>query len=205
MLLRWVSMCVWAAVAASVVFWGLRLFTKPTAVPAQTQVADLGGAARGDLSRVLGVDPPPPQSAAAPVPAADARFSLVGVVSPRGGAGTAGVALIAVDGKAPKAYRLGAVVEGQNVLQSISARGASLGPKGGPALVALNIPPPAAAATGQLPSAAAPPAPAVPPPRPYPGQGTAPMPAPVAQPLPLAGADQPSQGQAAPDGRGQLK
>jgi general secretion pathway protein C len=161
MLLRWVSMCVWALVAASAVFWGLRLFTKATPVPAQTQVAD-AGSAHGDLSRVLGVEAPPPVAAAQPEPTADARFTLVGVVSPRGpAAGNGGVALIAVDGKAPKAYKLGAVVEGQNVLQAVSARGVSLGPRGGPALVALNIPPPQPAATGQLPPAGPPTATAV--------------------------------------------
>jgi general secretion pathway protein C len=152
MLLRWVSMCLWAGVAASAVAWGLRLFTTATPVPAQAQVADLAGAARGDLSRVLGVDAAPPQAAAPAEPGADARFSLVGVVSPRGpSAGQGGVALISVDGKPPKAFKPGAVVDGQNVLQSLHARGASLGPRGGPALVALNIPPPQAPATGQLP------------------------------------------------------
>ncbi len=152
MFLRWVSMCVWALVAASAVFWGLRLFTQASPVPPQTQVADLSGAARGDLGRVLGVDPTPAQAAAQPEPTADARFNLVGVVSPRGPANTlGGVALISVDGKAPKAYKLGAVVDGQNVLQAVSARGVSLGPRDGPALVALNIPPPQAPATGQLP------------------------------------------------------
>jgi general secretion pathway protein C len=152
MLLRWVSMCVWALVAASAVFWGLRLFTKASPVPPQTQVADLSGAARGDLGRVLGVDAAPALAAAQPEPAADARFNLVGVVSPRGPASTVGgVALISVDGKAPKAYKLGAVVDGQNVLQAVNARGVSLGPRGGPALVALNIPPPQPPATGQLP------------------------------------------------------
>lgn len=155
MLLRWVSMCVWALVAASAVFWGLRLFTKALPVPPQTQVAD-AGTARGDLGRVLGVDAAPPIAAAAPEPTADARFTLVGVVSPRGTApGHGGVALISVDGKPPKAYKLGAVVEGQNVLQAVSARGVSLGPRGGPASVALNIPPPQPPATGQLPAAGA--------------------------------------------------
>ncbi len=152
MLLRWVSMCMWAGVAASAVFWGLRLFTTPTPVPPQAQVADLAAAARGDLGRVLGVDAPPPQAAAQAEPTADARFNLLGVVSPRGaGTGAGGVALISVDGKAPKAYKLGAVVDGTHVLQAVSARGASLGPRGGPALVALNIPPPPPPATGQLP------------------------------------------------------
>lgn len=152
MLLRWVSMCVWAGVAASAVFWGMRLFTKPLPVPPQTQVADSAGTARGDLSRVLGVEAPAAVAAAAPEPTADARFSLVGVVSPRGSVGGGGVALISVDGKPPKAFKQGAVVDGQNVLQTVSLRGAALGPRGGPTVVALNIPPPQPPAQGQLPA-----------------------------------------------------
>jgi general secretion pathway protein C len=65
----------------------------------------------------------------------------VGVLSPR--ASTArreGVALIALDGKPAKAYKVGAVVEGDKVLQSVGARNATLGPKGGPAVVALSLP-----------------------------------------------------------------
>jgi general secretion pathway protein C len=154
MLLRWVSMLVWALVAASAVFWGLRLFTRASPVPPQTQVAELSGTARGEIGRVLGVDAAPQEAAAQPESTADARFNLVGVVSPLGpAAGGGGVALISVDGKPPKAYKLGAVVDGQNVLQAVNARGASLGLLGGPALVALNIPPPQAPATGQLPPA----------------------------------------------------
>jgi len=161
MLLRWVSMCVWALVAASAVFWGLRLFTQTSPLPAQTQVADTAGAARGELSRVLGAEAPAAVAATPPEPAADARFNLVGVLSLRGApAGQGGVALISVDGKPPKAYRPGAVVDGQNVLQAVSARGASLGPRGGPGVVALNIPPPQVAATGQFPMAGQPPVPA---------------------------------------------
>ena len=88
-----------------------------------------GRAARGDLTRLLGVDPAPVVAAAAPEPAADARFKLVGVVSPRSPqAAREGLALIAVDGKPPRAYRVGAVVDGPNVLQAVNARGATLGP-----------------------------------------------------------------------------
>ncbi len=146
---------VWAAVAASGLFWGLKLGARPQAAPAQTQLAGLEAPMRGDLSRLLGNDPAPVVMAAAPAPAPDARFSLRGVVSPRGTAGPAsgGVALIAVDGKPARAYRVGAVVDGQHVLQTVSARGATLGPRGGAPAIALNIPPPPAAATGSLPSA----------------------------------------------------
>ena len=154
MLARWVTFLVWAAVAASAVAWGLKIFVQPLAAPPQTLVAETGRAARGDLTRLLGVDPPPPVAVKAPVPAADARFKLVGVVSPRSPqAAREGLALIAVDGKPPRAYRVGALVEDPHVLQAVNPRGATLGPVDGPALVALKLPPPSAAATGVLPPA----------------------------------------------------
>ena len=152
MLARWWSFAVWALVAGSALFWGLRLFVKAPQAPVQTSVAELGAGARGDLTRVFGPDPAPVVQAAEPQPAADARFQLIGVVSPRGGGtDSQGLALIAVDGKPAKAYRVGSVVDGQTVLQSVRARGAALGPRGGVAQVALDIAPPAAAATGALP------------------------------------------------------
>jgi len=154
MLARWVTFLVWAAVAASAVAWGLKVFVQPLAAPPQALVAETGRAAHGDLTRLLGVDPPAPVAAKAPVPAADARFKLVGVVSPRSPqAAREGLALIAVDGKPPRAYRVGAVVEDPHVLQAVNPRGATLGPVDGPALVALKLPPPAAPATGVLPPA----------------------------------------------------
>ena len=154
MWVRTVTLLVWAAVAASALFWGLKLLVKAPAAPSQAQVAQTSAAVRGDLSRLLGVDAPAPVAAAAPEAAPDARFNLLGVVSPRQSqaAGEA-VALIAVDGKPARAYRIGAVVDGSHVLQSVSARGANLGPRGGASVIALNIAPPAAAATGQLPPA----------------------------------------------------
>ena len=149
---RWWTFLVWALVAASAVAWGLKVFVQPPAAPAHTQVAQTGPTARGDLTRLLGNDPPPPPvAAAAPEPAADARFKLVGVVSPRSPqAAREGVALIAVDGKPPRAYRVDAVVAEPHVLQGVEPRGATLGPRGGAALIALKLPPPAPAATGVL-------------------------------------------------------
>ncbi len=164
---------VWALVAGAAVAWGLRIAVRPAPVPAGTPVADTAPALQADLTRLLGTDPPPPapvQAEAAPPP--DTRFTLIGVVAPRlpGPAGTAsrsrdGVALIAIDGQPPKAYRVGARVDGETVLQSVNARGAELGPRGGPARVALSLAPPPAAATGTLPTVggvAPPPAPVPP-------------------------------------------
>ena len=159
MLARWWSFAVWALVAGSALFWGLRLFVTAPPAPSQTTVAELGAGARGDLSRVFGPDPVVVVQAAEPEPVADARFQLIGVVSPRGGGNSSqGLALIAVDVKPAKAYRVGSVVDGQTVLQSVQARGAALGPRGGAVQVALAIAPPAAAATGSF-TDAAPPAP----------------------------------------------
>jgi general secretion pathway protein C len=151
---RWWTLVVWALAAACALYWGLLLATRSPAVPPQAQVAAPGAGLRGDLGRLLGVDAPVPVATAAPAPAADARFELVGVVSPRSPqAGREGVALIAVDGKPAKAYRVGAAVDGDQVLKSVSARGATLGPRGGTAAITLDIAPPAPAATGTLPKA----------------------------------------------------
>lgn len=167
MLARWWTFGVWALVAGSAVFWGLRIFVAAPAAPAGTQVAQPGGDLRGDLTRLFGTDAPPPEplKAAASIEAApDPRFTLVGVVSPRDPrAAREGVALIATDGNPARAYRVGMVVDGSTVLQRVSARGAQLGPRGGPATVALELPPLPAAATGTLPPAGAPGLPGMPP------------------------------------------
>jgi general secretion pathway protein C len=149
---RWWTFVTWALVAASAVFWGLKLFVKPAPLASSTTVAVNGPPARGDLTRLLGVDAPPPVAATAAEPPPDARFQLVGVLAaqPRAAA-REGVALIAVDGKPAKAYRVGAAVEGQMVLKSVAARGASLGPRDGAAQVNLSLAPLPPPATGMLP------------------------------------------------------
>ena len=144
----------WALAAGSGLYWGLQVFVQPPLAPAHTQTAAASPALNGDLTRLLGNDPPPPppDTAEAEAPT-DSRFLLIGVVSPPSRqAAREGVALIAVDGKPAKAFRIGAVVEGNNVLQTVAARGVTLGPRDGPALVALNLQPPLAAATSTLPN-----------------------------------------------------
>jgi general secretion pathway protein C len=155
MLARWTTLVVWALAAACALFWGLKLAARPAPVPAQAQVASAGPGVRGDLTRLLGADPLALQAVVAE-PAADARFSLLGVVTPRSPrAAREGVALIAVDGKPARAYRVGAAVGDGHVLSAVSARGATLGPQGGGADVTLSVPPPPTAATGTLPVAGA--------------------------------------------------
>lgn len=153
MVARWWTFGVWALVAGSAFFWGLRVFVQAPAAPRDTLVAQPGGDLRGDLTRLFGTPPPPPPVEAAPVAEPDPRFTLVGVVSPRSAAAAReGVALIAIDGNPARAYRVGMVVDGNTVLQAVQARGAQLGPRGGPSLVALELPALPPPATGSLPS-----------------------------------------------------
>lgn len=141
---RLAAFVIWAALAASAVFWALRLLPRPAAPPAHAVLVPSSAALAGDLSRVLGADPDAdsePGDDEQPAPAADSRFRLIGVVAPRSSAPrAAGVALIAFDDKPPKAYRVGATVDGDLVLQSVHARGAVLGPRGQPPQVALELP-----------------------------------------------------------------
>jgi general secretion pathway protein C len=146
---KWWAFGLWAAVAAVLGFWALKLGVRSLPVPAQAQVV-VATPPQGDLSRLLGADAVAPVAEAAP---ASARFQLVGVVAPQT-PGDAGVAVIAIDGRVPKTYRVGAVVEGDTVLQSVAQRGAQLGPRGGAATVALSVAALPPAATGQLPALA---------------------------------------------------
>ena len=156
MVSRFAAFVIWAAVALSIVFWALRLGATPIAAPAHATVVSMAGGFNGDLSRVFGVDAPPPtgMAMAAPQVQADARFRLIGVVAPRAAAASGeGLALIATDGKPAKAYRVGKAVDGELVLQSVHSRGASLGPAGQPAQVALELPVLPAPTTGIPPGA----------------------------------------------------
>jgi general secretion pathway protein C len=153
MSIRWWTSGVWAAVAASALYWGFKLVIPAPAYPRQAQVADSGRRAdEGDLSRLLGAQMPP-TSAQVEAPAIEARFHLFGVISPRAAqAASDGFALIAIDGDPPKVFRVGAIVEGQNVLQAVDARGIKLGPRDGATLVALDLSPVPAATDAQRPA-----------------------------------------------------
>ena len=154
MLSRLSAFVIWALVAGTVVFWGLRLAVRAPAAPAYAVAVGDPGAVRADLSRVLG-NTPTVTAAAAPPPEASSRFKLIGIMAPKGATApeqhNPGVALIAVDGKPPRAFGVGARLDGDLVLQSVSMRTASIGPAQGAPYVQLELPPLPAAATGTLP------------------------------------------------------
>jgi general secretion pathway protein C len=155
MFARLSAFVIWALVAATAVFWGLKLLVRPSAAPPYAMAVGDATTVRGDLTRLLGTGPI--ETAAAPVNAeASSRFQLLGVVAPKyaAAANSTGVALMAVDGKMPKAYSVGAAIEGNLVLQSVGLRTASIGALSGPASIKLELPALTAAATGNLPPAA---------------------------------------------------
>jgi len=169
MLARFAAFFVWALVAATAVFWGLRLTVRSPSAPTYTVAVADSGALRGDLGRLLGATPV--ASATAPVAAAPqlaSRFKLLGLMAGREPTAP-GLALLAIDSKPARPYAVGSTIEEGLVLQSVSLRSAAIGPAEGSPALTLEIPPLPAPATGKLPSpsAAAPVvAPAAPPPRP---------------------------------------
>jgi general secretion pathway protein C len=129
------SLLVWGVVAFSAVTWGLRWSatgTSPSNATAAAQAlpeVDVSAAARS-----LGAAPV--QAAAAPTLAS--RFQLQGVMA---GGPDAGAALIAVDGKPAKPYRVGVVVADGLVLQSAQGRRVTLGAAmDGPQTLMLELP-----------------------------------------------------------------
>lgn len=135
MVLPAASLLVWGAVAFSAVTWGLRwsatgesVSTVSAAAQALPEV-DVSAAARS-----LGAAP----AQAVATPSLASRFELQGVMA---GGPNAGAALIAVDGKPAKPYRVGAVVADGLVLQSAQGRRISLGAAlDGPQVLVLELP-----------------------------------------------------------------
>lgn len=109
----------WGLVAASAVYWGMKLGSSPAGAPAEAAVRSVPPSDPAAVARLLGATT---AAAAAPVNPSS-RFQLLGVVAERDGGGAA---LLAVDGKPPKPYRAGAQVDENLVLQSVEARRVTL-------------------------------------------------------------------------------
>jgi general secretion pathway protein C len=90
------------------------------------------------VTRALGGGPAP-APAVAPLASLSSRFVMVGVVADQR---AAGAALIAIDGRPAKPFRVGDVVEDGLILQSVRGRTAALGTAmGAAAAVSLELPP----------------------------------------------------------------
>lgn len=121
---RWVTLLLWALASASVVVWGLRLSTPASSMAAPAAPQALPAPDAQAIARLLGAV----GETKAAAPATASRFALIGVLAGKNGA--SGAALIAVDGAAPRTYRIGATVDGDLVLQSIGRHGVELGASG---------------------------------------------------------------------------
>jgi general secretion pathway protein C len=135
--IRFATFLVWLLAAASTVYWALQ-FVQGPASPLSAAVAAPapGGGAVDALALAKGLgggnvtprDASPeatPAAPAAPSIFQAARFVLTGVVVNRPTSGQ-GVALIAVDGKPPRPYRVGTPLADGIVLHSVSAGKAML-------------------------------------------------------------------------------
>lgn len=137
---RWMvagaTFALWALVAASAVYWGLKLTARPGGpVAAALAIRAPAPADPVAMARLLGASP----AAAAPVASLASRFALIGVVSNRS---HRGAALITVDGKRAKPFRVGAAVDEGLILQSVESRRAILAASaGGPPVLTLDLPP----------------------------------------------------------------
>jgi general secretion pathway protein C len=130
------TLVLWGLVAASAAYWAMKLSTGGTAVPAAVAVRTPAPADPAAVARLLGATARPAE--AAPVASLASRFVLLGVVGSRG---QQGAALIAVDGRPAKPFRIGASVDEGLVLQSVEGRRAVLAPdmQAAPSLV-LELP-----------------------------------------------------------------
>lgn len=130
------TLCMWLAAVGSGVYWALHMNASQSAsnLPAVTMAkADQPDAA--SLAKIMGATAP---QAAAPVNASS-RFSLKGVVS---GAPGREAALIVIDDKPARAFRVGSTLEDGLILQSATARKVTLSATlNGPAVMTLEMPP----------------------------------------------------------------
>jgi general secretion pathway protein C len=137
---RGATFALWALAAGSAVFWGLKLGGGGQGVAAPVPpLRTVGAADPAGIARLLGSAP---AVAGQPVaaPSLASRFQLVGVAAGERSGG--GAAIIAVDGRPARPYRVGASIEEGLVLQSVQGRSATLATAmDGPAVLTLELPP----------------------------------------------------------------
>ncbi len=124
--------------AASVAYWVLR-WPQPVLLPVEMDAPAAPAPDAQALARVLGGGGASAQTATVAEPS---RYSLTGVLA---GPGPRGAALISIDGKPAKSYRVGVRVDESLYLQSVQGRRAVLatGSAEGTPSLTLEMKPPA--------------------------------------------------------------
>lgn len=134
-------------------FWGLRLLVKSPGLPGYAVFVGASPATSGDVARLLGTTAKDTvaEVAAAPALQASTRLKLTGVMSPKASSKSGqGIALISVDGKPARAFGVGARIDGELRLLSVSLRAASISDGQGQPSFVLELPPLAAPNTGSF-------------------------------------------------------
>jgi general secretion pathway protein C len=139
-IVRGATFALWALAAGSAVFWGLKLSSdnRPVNAPvaASRQVGPIDPVA---LARLLGSSPTAAVAApATPGVTLASRFHLLGVAA--GAHSGGGGAVISVDGKPGRSYRVGSPVEEGLVLQSVRGRQAVIASADGTPVLTLEVP-----------------------------------------------------------------
>ncbi|HEX7638044.1 MAG TPA: hypothetical protein VF457_06565, partial [Burkholderiaceae bacterium] len=139
---RWTGFLVWALVALSTAFWGLKIFAATRPVPANAQSPAVAVPASGPMERLFGAVVVPQAPVARQHPESE-RFQLVGVIAPTAGDSRGGIAIVSIDQQPAKSWHVGATLDGNTTLLSVARRSADFGPAGGPAVFTLTLPEPA--------------------------------------------------------------
>jgi len=153
MLSRWLAFVVWALLGATLVTGLLQVLAQPSPVPAHAIPVDTTASFRTELTRLFGAAKPVAAEAAAP--RVDDRLKLIGLVASSSSSEQgSSLALIALDGKPAKSYRVGAVIDNDRRILAVRKAAVDIGPQGGPVAVTLTLPGLPPPATGAPPSAA---------------------------------------------------
>jgi len=127
----------WLAAGLSGGYWALKALGRSPVTEVAAPATQGVSSDVTSVARALGGLPPAQAASSAPAPVV--RYSLLGVADQPG---LQGSALIALDGQLPRPYRVGALIEGGLVLQSVDRRTARLGVSmDGPTTVELSLPP----------------------------------------------------------------
>lgn len=130
----------WLAAGLVAGYWMLKVWGHSPVTPVAPVAQAMPGPDVPGVARVLGAvnpsAPAPVVSSAPPVMPVASRFALIGVVAvgPSGGA-----ALIAIDGQAPRPFRVGATLDGAWTLQAVERASVRIAPSAGTAGEAFEL------------------------------------------------------------------